>query len=147
MIFLKKIISGFIGKIKYLIVKMLYAVVIVILIFIFTIACLLTFIKFSSEAWSFSLLLFVTSKLLYLLKIKLIKYYKKKKTQDLASKEEAFPGIQKQKLNAGVRIVPKWVSVFSLLPSLTLIAAVLALIVAVAPLIPFLLKLLKLFRL
>lgn len=145
--FLKKIISGFIGKIKYLIVKMFYAVIIVILIFIFTIAYLLIFIKFSSAAWSFSLVLFGTSILFYLVKIKLKKYYKKKKTQDLASKEEAFPGIQKQKLNTEVRIVPKWVSVFSLLSRLTLIAAVLALIAAVAPLIPFLLKLLKSFRL
>ncbi len=138
--FLKKIISAFIGKIKYLIVKIFFAVVIIIGIFIFIIASPLIIRPFTSEIWLFSLVLFGTSIFFYLLKNRLNKYYKKKKAQDFASKEEAFPGIQKQKLNAGVGIVPKWVSVFSLL-------SILALIAAVVLWIPYLPKLLKLFRL
>jgi hypothetical protein len=133
--FFKKTINALIGKIKHFIVRMFYAVVIIIVIFVIVI--MLIMVSSGSSNALFSLGFFAASIFFYLLNNKLSKYFKKEKIQDFVPKEDAFPDVQKRKLNADVGIVPKWVSVFCFLSKL-------ALIVAIVPWIPIFLKILLL---
>jgi hypothetical protein len=53
-----------------------------------------------------------------------------KKTPDFASTDEAFPGVQKWELTAGIGVAPKWVSIIGLLSISAIITEVVPWIVA-----------------
>jgi len=104
--------------------------VIIIGIFIFAVAAMRITRYSGLEKWQVSLGLIGIAIFFYLLNIILIQYFIKKKTPDFASTKEAFPGVQKWELTAGVGIVPKWVSAIGLLSISALITAVVPWIIA-----------------
>lgn len=65
--------------------------------------------------WAYHVLVVSVGIVLYLASNFLMAGYIRKRAPEFASKEEAFPGVQKWELTAGIGIVPKWVSFLGLI--------------------------------
>ena len=104
--------------------------VIVLGVFVFSVAAMRIARYFGLEKWVVSLALIGLAAVLYIANVTLIQYYINQRAPDFTSSEEVLPGIQKWELTAGVGIVPRWVSVIGLLSISALVTAILPWVIA-----------------
>ncbi|MDM8008819.1 MAG: hypothetical protein QUV05_21990 [Phycisphaerae bacterium] len=87
-----------------------------------------TLILLGLPSWTYYIALVLLAAALYCASCFLLSYFIAKNAPEFASKEEVLPGVQLWELSAGLRIVPKWVSLIGIAPISCLLALLLPVI-------------------